>query len=220
MIKPAYQQPIDRETLQQSISIFGKLLKLLHPFMPFITEEIWHILYSEKQSDIMVSEFPKVEKYNENIITRFGNAIDEISAVRTFRKEKNIPQKENIVLLIKTNSTEADTLYDPVIAKLCNISELVYITDKPEGNLYSFVIKSTEFYIPVKLSDEDKVLELKKLQEELEYTQKFLKQVEGKLSNERFVASAPANVVELEYKKKSDAESKIKVIEQKIKELQ
>ncbi|GHU86219.1 valine--tRNA ligase [Bacteroidia bacterium] len=218
MLKPAYGQPIDKKTHTQLLNIFAKLLKLLHPFMPFITEEIWHVLDLSDNTDIIVAPYPQAEKYDENIIMRFNYAKEVIAAIRNVRKEKNIPQKDSIRLFVKKNNNEKnDDLYDNIVLKLCNIETIDdainFENTKPHS---SFIIGSTEFFVPMTESV-DIAEEIKKLEVDLVYYQGFLQQVDKKLSNEKFVSSAPANIVDAEKKKQADAISKIKVIEEKLK---
>jgi len=216
MIKPAYQQPVDPITLEATIAVFDKLMKILHPFMPFITEEIWHIL-NEKNEDesIMISDMPGALPFNEAILAQYDMAEQVIINLRGVRKEKNIPVRDAIELYIRKNNDEVpDTTFDCVIAKLLNISSIIYTNEKIEGAV-SFVVKSTEFFVPLS-GVVDVEAELLKLNEELNYTRGFLASVEKKLSNERFVSSAPEQVVNIERKKQSDAFSKITVLEAQI----
>ena len=219
MIKPAYQQPIDEATYNETIIVFEKLLKLLHPFMPFITEEIWHLIKERKEKEcIIVEPIPQTGPYNSKIISQFEIAEQVVIEIRNIRKQKNIPQKESIDLLIKKNNDEkADLTFDNIVKKLCNLSSIDYVETKPE-NAMTFLFKTTEFYIPFTESV-DIESEIKKLQEELEYNKGFLKSVMSKLQNESFAKNAPAKVIEMEKKKQADAESKIKVIEEKLNEL-
>ncbi|MCX6232507.1 MAG: valine--tRNA ligase [Bacteroidetes bacterium] len=216
MIKPVYQMPIDAVTFEKTIAIFEKLMKILHPFMPFITEEIWHLLRDRNEDEnLMVTEMLKPETFNPLILTKFNTALDVIIAIRTLRKEKNILNKESISLFIRKNNDEKpDTTFDTIVAKLCNIDKIEYVNEKIE-NAQSFIVKTTEFYVPL-LLEINVEEEFAKLKTELEYTFKFLNSVKAKLSNERFVNSAPAQVVDLERKKQSDAEQKIIVIEEQI----
>ena len=216
MIKPAYQQPIDKSTYNETIVIFEKLLKLLHPFMPFITEEIWHLISERVQKDcIMVTLIPVAEKYENKIIEKFEVAEQVVLEIRNIRKQKNILQKESIELLIKKNNNERpDVTYDDIVKKLCNISSINYVEQKPD-NAMTFLFKSTEFYIPF-TETIDVESEIKKLKEELEYNKGFLKSVQAKLQNESFVNNAPPKVIDMEKKKLADAESKIKIIEEKL----
>ncbi|MCX6279848.1 MAG: valine--tRNA ligase [Bacteroidetes bacterium] len=219
MVKPAYQQPIDNYTYNLVIGYFEKILQVLHPFMPFITEEIWHIIGERKEEEsIMLTRQPEPTVFNQKIIEKFSYACDVIMAIRNARKEKNIPQKESIKLFIRKNNNETtDRTYDELIMKLCNISELGYVEKKVDGCL-SFVIGSTEFFIPL-TEILDVAEELKKLEEELAYTTGFLGKVLQKLSNESFVKNAPANVVDSERKKLNDAEARIRVLGEQISRL-
>ena len=220
MIKPAYQKPIDKLTLTQTIQHFENLMKLLHPFMPFITEEIWQLIDVRGESEsIMLSELPEEKQYNQKILDGFEYVQEIITAIRSVRKEKNIPFKEKINLLVKKNfNQKSDDTFDTVVIKLCNIDSLNYVNEKVE-NALSFMVKSTEFYIPLNDSF-DVETEIKKLQDELKYNQGFLIAVQKKLGNEKFVNNAPASVVEIEKKKLDDATGKIKLIEEQIKMLQ
>ncbi|MCL2028051.1 MAG: valine--tRNA ligase [Bacteroidales bacterium] len=216
MIKPVYLQPIDAITHQQTVEIFEKLLQLLHPFMPFITEEIWHI-FGDKQEDIIISNMPKSQGFDKTIIDKFETAQHVITEVRTVRKEKNIPQKEPLTLFVKKNNEPSEILFDSVVQKICNLEKLDYVSEKLE-NAASFIVKSTEFFIP--LNDKiDKDAEKTKLLTELKQAENLLRSTQAKLSNERFVSSAPEQVIALERKKQSDAQQKIEVITQQIKQL-
>ena len=216
MIKPAYLQPIDAITHQQTVEIFEKLLQLLHPFMPFITEEIWHI-FGDKQEDIIISNMPKSQGFDKTIIDKFETAQHVITEVRTVRKEKNIPQKEPLTLFVKKNNEPSEILFDSVVQKICNLEKLDYVSEKLE-NAASFIVKSTEFFIP--LNDKiDKDAEKTKLLTELKQAENLLRSTQAKLSNERFVSSAPEQVIALERKKQNDAQQKIEVITQQIKQL-
>ncbi len=219
MIKPVYQQPIDNATYEATLVIFEKLMKILHPFMPFITEEIWHLLNERAEDDcLMIADMLKTEDSNPLILQQFNNAIDVVMAIRTFRKEKNLLNKESISLYIRKNNEDIpDTTFDTTVAKLCNIDKIEYINEKLEA-AQSFIVKTTEFYVPL-LQEINVEEELTKLASELDYTQKFLNSVKIKLSNERFVNSAPEQVVTLEKKKQSDAEQKIEVLLAQIKKL-
>ena len=216
MIKPAYQKPIDKATFDSTIIFFEELMKILHPFMPFITEEIWHLLKERDEKDyIIVAAMPESKVFDKSLLETFDIEEEVIVAIRNLRKDKGIPNKEPIELFVKkNNSQQADHTFDEVISKLCNITEIKYTEEKIEGAA-SFIVKSTEFYVP--LGDSvDIEAEIAKLKEELRYTKGFLNSVIKKLSNERFVNNAPAAVVEKEKKKQADAESRIKVIEEQL----
>ena len=216
MIKPVYQQPIDRMTYDSVVQFYEILLKILHPFMPFITEEIWQLLNERKEGEsIMISSWPDVERYDSDMISDFITVKIIIMSIRTIRKEKNILNKETIDLYIKINQTQDfNKFFDPIIAKLCNINKIEYVDAKVEGTI-SFIEKSTEFFIPLSETI-DVAKEIKKLEGELKYTKGFLISVTKKLSNEKFVNNASEQVVGMERKKKADAESKIKVIEEQL----
>lgn len=219
MVKPAYQQPIDSHTLEQSIGYFETLIKLLHPFMPFITEEIWHTLAERKEGDdLILAKWPEMNEPDEDLLSRFEFVEEVITQVRTIRKEKNILQKDALRLMIKKNLGEKpDELFDPVLSKLCNIEIIEYVNEKVSGAI-SFVARSTEFFIPL-TETLDIEAEILKLEEEIRYTQGFLASVMKKLNNQGFVNNASAMVVELENKKKLDAEAKIQVISEQIRNL-
>jgi len=216
MIKPAYQQPIDRITYNKTIDFFEKLMQLMHPFMPFISEEIWHLLRDREENDcIMVSNMPEAENFDATKLKQFEFVEEVIIAIRNVRKEKNIPNKDPIELFIKKNyNEEPDTTYDSVAAKLCNIGDMRYVEEKVEGAI-SFIVRSTEFYIPIGQIINVKA-ERTRLEEELKYAKGFLTAVMKKLDNERFVNNAPEAVVEKERQKQADAEAKIKVIENQL----
>lgn len=212
MIKPAYQQPIDKYTYESTLQFFDILLKLLHPFMPFITEELWQHIVSRKDNEsIMIEQLPIVKPIDEALVSGFESVKEVISGVRTIRLQKNIPNKEALELQIVG---EHNTDYDSVITKLANISVINRVTEK-DITAASFLVGTTEYAIPLGNSI-DIEAELKKQEEELKYLQGFLKSVKAKLGNERFVSNAPAQVVENERKKQSDAESKIKSLEESI----
>ena len=212
-IKPDYKKPIDSKTLDNTIGFMENLLKLLHPFMPFLTEEIWHLL-ANRSEDIIVSDWPKTTSIKKNILSNFDYATEIVSAIRTIRKDKQIPNKDSLKLFIKTNEDTSKST-DTLVSRLANLSELLYTSDTIDG-AFSFRVKSNEFFVP--LSDNiDVDAELEKLRSELDYTQGFLKSVMGKLSNERFLNNAPEQVVAMERKKQSDAEAKIAVLQEQIK---
>lgn len=214
MIKPGYQQPIDRKTFESAIEMLENNLKLLHPFMPFLTEEIWqHIADRTPEQALIVSEWPKTTQFDQQLITGFDFAIDVISGIRSIRKDKNIPFRDTIDLKV-VNNEKASAYFDAVIVKLGNVGSLEYISDKVEGAL-SYRVKSNEYFIPITGSI-DLEAEIAKLTEELNYTKGFLKSVQAKLSNEKFVGGAPEKVLEMERKKESDALAKIATIEQSL----
>ncbi len=215
MVKTGLDQPLDRKTYQATILYFEKLMKVLHPFMPFITEEIWHLLAERTANDdIIVARTPVAQVYDKEVLNKFDYASEVILAVRKLRAEKNIPYRNPIELAVKKNRAEADKNFDGIVAKLCNISEISYVDDAVEG-AFGFVARSTEFFVP---ADENVNVEaeLEKLEQELNYTRGFLNGVKKKLSNERFVSGAPAEVVDRERNKLQDAEARILVIEKQL----
>ncbi|PJJ09025.1 valyl-tRNA synthetase [Flavobacterium sp. 1] len=214
MIKPAYQQPIDSVTFAKAIEMLENNLKLLHPFMPFLTEEIWqHIAERTTEEALIVSIWPELKPFDAKLITDFENSIEVISGIRTIRKDKNIPFKDTIELKV-VNNDKASTYFDSVVTKLGNITSLEYVSDKVDGAL-SFRVKSNEYFIPI-TGNIDVEAEIAKLTTELEYTQGFLKSVQNKLSNEKFVNGAPEKVLANERQKETDALAKIATIEQSL----
>ena len=212
MIKPGYQQPIDKTTYQATLGFFDALLRLLHPFMPFITEELWQALEPRKKGEsIMVALMPKATQVDASYIESFGKVKEIVSGVRTIRLQKNIPNKEVLTLEVLGSH---DGAFNAVIAKMCNLSEITKVSEKTAGAA-SFLVGTTEYAVPlgsmINVEEEEA-----KLREELKYQQGFLASVVKKLSNENFVGKAPAKVIEMERKKQSDAESKIKTIEESI----
>lgn len=214
VVKPAYQQPIDRVTFNKVIEMLEANLKLLHPFMPFLTEEIWqHIAERTTEQALIIAEWPKVTGADEKLIADFDFAAEVIAAVRTIRKDKNIPFKDAITLKV-INSENASNAFDVVIAKLVNIDAITYVTEAVNGAL-TFRVKSNEYFVPV-TGAVDLEEEIAKLNQELEYNRGFLKSVQAKLSNEKFVGSAPEKVVAMERQKEADALAKIATIEQSL----
>mgnify|MGYP000081816418 FL=1 len=214
MIKPGYQQPIDRATFEKAIEMLEANLKLLHPFMPFLTEEIWHhIAERTPEQALIVGEWPKAKAFDEKLITDFDFATEVISGIRTIRKDKNIPFKDVMELKV-VNNEKASTYFDSVIQKLGNLTTLEYVADKVDGAL-SYRVKSNEYFIPI-TGNIDVEAEIAKLTEELNYTKGFLRSVQGKLSNEKFVAGAPEQVIANERKKEADALAKIATLEQSL----
>jgi valyl-tRNA synthetase len=214
MIKPAYQQSIDSVTFAKAIEMLENNMKLLHPFMPFLTEEIWQLLAERRPEEaLIVSTWPEIKPFNAQLISDFENTIEVISGIRTIRKDKNIPFKDTIELRV-VNNDKVSTYFDAVVTKLGNITSLEYVSDKVDGAL-SFRVKSNEYFIPIS-GNIDVDAEIAKLTEELNYIKGFLKSVQVKLSNEKFVANAKPEIIENERKKEADALSKIETIEQSL----
>ncbi len=219
MVKPAYQQPIDPITYQATIDFLDKLLKILHPFMPFITEEIFqHIRHEDDSESITIAQQPQAEAYDSQIISDFNFTRQVIIAIRNLRQEKSIPMKEPIDLFVKKNNQQkADITFDGTVRKLCNLDKLEYTEEKPEDAV-SIIMETTELYVPVTQSI-DREQEIATLEEDLLYQKGFLNTVEKKLSNEKFVNNAPDKVVNMERKKQADAVARIKVIEEQLQNL-
>ncbi len=216
IIKPPYGEKIDRTTFEQSINILENILKLLHPFMPFITEEIWQNIKprSENQA-IIISSYPQTGEFDKNLISEFEHIKNIISNIRKIRKEKNIPNKEKLVLYMVENRKLNPELLS-VLYKAANLSAIHY--GNYEDAALSFRVDKNEYFIPIeKLVDPEE--EKKKLQEELTYLEGFLHSVRKKLNNERFVQNAPPQVVEKERKKESDTLEKIKIITKRLEKL-
>lgn len=214
MIKPPYGEPIDEKTYRDVVRLLEDNLRILHPFMPFLTEEIWQTITKREAADaLIVNQWPQQFDYDEKIIVSFNFAAEVISGVRAIRKEKNIAFKDAIELCV-LNNENASQEFDSLISKLGNIASLSYVDAKVEGAL-SFRVKSNEYFIPI-VDAIDVEAEIKKLTEELKYTEGFLKSVQKKLGNERFVSNAPEQVVSAEKKKEADALAKIKTIEESL----
>ena len=212
MIKPAYGTPIDRETYESTIGIFDRLMRILHPFMPFVTEEIWHALAERPEgSSIMVQHMPRSVFYDQRMLDDFEMAREIIAGVRNLRNSKGLSPKEQLELYVKG---QCPAMFNGIICKLGCVSKIESVTEKVEGAL-SFMVGTTECFVPVSLNI-DKDAELKKLNDELKYAEGFLATVMKKLSNEKFVNGAPEKVVAVERQKKADAESKIAALKAQI----
>ena len=217
MVKPAYidgkAQPIDKATYEKTLSFFDSLLKLLHPFMPFITEELWQHIYDRKDGEsLMVQTLDINKEANEEIVKNFEAVKEVIGGIRTIRLQKNIAQKEALSLQVAGESPVAT--FNAVISKLCNLTSIESVENKAEGSA-SFMVGTTEYAVPLgNLINVEE--ELKKLEADLKYNEGFLQSVLKKLSNEKFVSKAPANVIEMERKKQADAESKIASLKESI----
>ncbi|RZS96850.1 valine--tRNA ligase [Cecembia calidifontis] len=212
MIKPAYQQPIDRATYDKTILFFEDILKILHPFMPFLTEELWHQIKERTVSEaLIVAAWPKAKAFDAKPIAEAAQIFEVVSQIRNIRSSKGISPKEAFALTVNTKQPELYSSFESVLRKLANLSELAF--GKKVDNAVSFVVKADECFIPLgEQIDVEK--EKENLLRELEYTKGFLNSVVKKLSNERFVTGAPAAVVENEKKKQADAEAKIKTLEE------
>ncbi len=215
IIKPNYGHPIDKKTYQQTIKQLEKILKLAHPFMPFLSEEIWHLI-KEREEDIIVANWPKNGTCDKILLSEFEQIKEIIAGIRKIRKEQNIPNKEKLDLEIIYHEKQVNNL-DSIIMKMGNLSSIITISEKP-SNAFSFMIKSNEFFIAI----DDKIdvnKELVRLQDELNYNIGFLKSVKQKLNNKQFINNAPEAIVMKERNKLADAESKIKILQNKINSL-
>jgi len=217
MIKPGYEQPIDAKTITVTKFYFGELLKIMQPFTPFVSEELWHLLEQRAEGDdIVIAKWPALQPIQEDILSQFDYMEKVVSQIRTIRKDQNIANKIKLELYIKKNQ-QIDTRFDAVIRKMANLSILEYVNEKiPQSN--SFIVDSNEYFIP--FGDTiDIESEKEKLTADLTYTIGFLESVRKKLTNEKFMAGAPDQVVAGERKKEADALNKIAVLEEKIAEL-
>ena len=229
MVKPAYGTPIDRETYEATVSIFSRLMLILHPFMPFVTEEIWHILQGFGKSDeqaafinanysIMNQHMPTSVFFDQRMLDEFDTAREVIAGVRNIRNTRNLSPKESLdVSYIAKDDRFQVSRFEGIIRKLANVGKMEAVSEKPAGAL-SFMIGTTECFVPMS-QNVDKDAELKKLNEELKYAEGFLASVLKKLSNEKFVNGAPAAVIEKERNKQRDAETKIAALKAQIENL-
>ncbi len=217
MIKPGYQLPIDKQTFEATKTFFEKILKLLHPFMPFLTEELWHdeILAAREETDCcIVAAYPVSQKTDEILLKEMEVIKQIISEIRNIRNSKQISPKEPLPLAIKSNSDLSYNSYLGIINKLANISQVTFTEDKISGAA-SFMAGRDEFYVSLE-GNIDAEAERERITKEIQYLHGFLKAVTGKLSNERFVQNAKPEVVENELKKKADAEAKIAILEESL----
>nr|MBA3707057.1 class I tRNA ligase family protein [Bacteroidota bacterium] len=219
MIKPEFidgkSLPIDTTTYDATIIFFEKILKILHPFMPFITEEIWHLMKERSEKDcIIIASWPIIKTTDNIILKHFEVVMEVITNIRNLRKQKNISPKEQLQVFEKVNQGEIIKKYDGIIMKLCNLSSFEYVNEKVE-NAFSFVLKHAEYYIPL-TQNIDVAAEKERLAKDLDYNKGFLNSVQIKLKNEKFVANAKPELIENEKKKQADAEAKIKAIEEQL----
>jgi valyl-tRNA synthetase len=219
MVKPAYQQPIDRETYTASIAFFEKVLKLLHPFMPFITEELWHEELFGKRSEMeccIVAAYPQVGNQDRNLLKDIDLVKQIVSEIRNIRNTKQISPKDPLQLAIKANSSTDYSSYNSIIQKLANVSSVDIVTEKIAGA--SFLAGNDEFSVPLTESI-DPEAERQRIQKEIDYLQGFLRSVDAKLGNERFMANAKPEIVANEQNKKADAESKLRILQESLQAL-
>ena len=217
MIKPAYGHPIDKQTYEETIVIFDKILKLVYPFTPFISEEIWQLIEKREESSFIVNEkWPENNPVDDNILKQFTTFKDVVSGIRNIRKENNIANKVLLDFNIRINN-EWDNLFNSLIIKLGNIKEIKFVDSSIKG-ANSFVVNNNEFFIPFSKGI-DLDAEMVKVRSELDDKEGFLKSVMKKLDNEKFMANAPQKVVDMELKKKSDAENQIQILKERLIEL-
>jgi valyl-tRNA synthetase len=221
MVKPEFidgqPSPISRKTLEATIGFMEEILKVIHPWMPFISEEIWHLLKERNKKDCLISsKWPEVKKFDKKLLSDFEIASEVVQQMRNIRQQKNISPKEQLELIIKKDKL-FDERFNSVINRLSNLSKLDISENKPE-NSFSFSVKQFEFYVPFSTAI-DTEAEKERLKKELEYNQGFLKSVQSKLANERFVSNAKPEIVENEMKKKADAEAKIRSLREQLNQL-
>ncbi len=217
MIKPVYQQPIDKETYTVTVSFFENILKILHPFMPFITEELWHDeLFGERSERdcCIVAQLPKNGEINTHLLAATESIKQVVTQIRNVRNSKQISPKETLQLAVKPSGSINYTTYGSIISKLGNVTELTTVEDKISGAI-SFMVGTDEFFIPMEETI-DPAVECERLKKEKEYLDGFLRSVNAKLSNERFMSNAKPDIIDNELKKKADAEAKLKIIEENL----
>jgi valyl-tRNA synthetase len=217
IIKPAYQAPIDRKTFEATLDIFEDVMKILHPFMPFVSEEVYHIIKERKDNDfIMQAQLPAIKDINTTLLNEFEFIEEFITAIRSVRNEKNIAQKVALQVYF-TKSEEASIIekYSDIVCKLCNLDTLSSCEEKVEKAIAKMV-RTVEFFVPL-TDNVNKEEEIKKIKADIEYYEGFKNSVIKKLSNENFVSKAPEQVVAMERKKLSDAEQKIETLNEQLK---
>jgi len=215
MVKPAYQQPIDSATYKSTLAFFEKLTLMLHPFMPFITEEVWQALAERKPGEsAMVAQMPKADSKNDKLVADFETVKNIVAGVRSIRLERNIPNKDELSLLVV--SGDHDEEYNAVITKMCKLTKVE--RGAKDASAATFMVGTAEYAVPLgdTINIEEEVC---KMTEEIKYLEGFLNSVMKKLGNEKFVANAKPEVVANERKKKADAESKIKTLRESVEEL-
>ena len=214
-VKPAYGQPIDTKTYRSTILLFEKLMLTLHPFMPFITEEVWQALADRQPGEsIMVTQQPRPEQTNDLLTADFEVVKSIVAGVRSIRLERNIPNKESLTLQVVTG--DHNEAYNPVIMKMCNVDTIVRAPK--DATAASFMVGTTEYAVPLG-NTIDVAEEIQKMEAEIDYLEGFLRSVMKKLGNEKFVANAKSEVVAVERKKRADAESKLALLRENVAKL-
>jgi len=212
MVKPAFGQPVDKEVYVATVGFFDSLLRLLHPFMPFITEEIWQNLAERRPGEsLMVQLMPKVSEIDHNLLKDMAFALDLLTAVRGVRASKNLPQRDALRLLVINRPTGLSDGVMAIVKKLANLSEIEPDAAKPEGPSATFIVDTTEFAIPL-AANIDIDAEKAKIEKEIAYHSDFLRKIEAKLANERFVSKAPAAVIEAERRKQADTKARLETL--------
>jgi valyl-tRNA synthetase len=218
IIKPGYEKPLDKSTHDSTLGFFDTLLRLLHPIMPFITEELWQRMEERAPGEsLVVAAMPRPGNVNKELLADFAVVMEIVSSLRTIRAERNIPRKEPLAVLVRGRGIPGLSFPDEVVVKLANLSSIDETDTKP-GNAVSFMVKTTEFFVPM----EDRIdaeSEITRIEKELEYARGFLSSVMKKLENQRFVNNAPEKVIQSELAKKTDAESRIVSLEERLKSL-
>lgn len=209
MVKPAFGTPVSKEVYDQTVAFFDSLLRLLHPFMPFITEEIWQNLEERRPGEsLMVQMMPEATEVNDALLKEMDFALELLTAIRGVRASKNLPQRDALRLLVINRPSGLSAGVESLVRKLANLSEIVAESTKPEGPLAGFIVDTTEFAIPL-AANIDIDAERAKIEKEIAYHSDFLRKIEAKLANERFVSKAPAQVIEAERRKQADTISRL-----------
>lgn len=219
IIKPEFEKPIDKATFDITIGFFETLLKALHPFMPFITEELWHELNERTEKDcVIISSYPTPKSFEQKILDEAVLSFEIVTEIRNTRNNKNISPKEALSLQVRNGEQTPVKSFWPVIKKLSNLTEITFVSQPLATNSTAFLVRAIEFFIPLE-GKVDTAKERETILKEIEYLKGFLISVDKKLSNEKFVGSAKPQVVEAERKKKTDAETKIKALEESLSRL-
>jgi valyl-tRNA synthetase len=218
MVKPDFQKPIDKYTLSRTVGFFETLMQLAHPFMPFITEEVWHQLHRRGDKEcIIISQWPKAEATNKTILEQGEIVKEVIMKVREIRNQNQIKPREPMKLFIQAANKEQFELFKTVLIKLGVLSEISFV-EKEVANTKSFIVKQDQFYVETG-QVVDASVEKEKLAKELEYTKGFIQSVQSKLNNVRFVQNAKADVLEKEKQKLADGEAKLKLLQESLAKL-
>jgi valyl-tRNA synthetase len=213
IIKPAYQTPIHADTLQDAFQIFDQLMRLLHPYMPFITEEIWQAIdVREAKSSICKASFPTSQKINNELIQQFDTLFEVLTKIREIRNSKQLSPKLALTLEIKTEEIASYEHLKAILSKLANLESIVYV-DQANPEAQTFVVRSDQFFVPLQKDENQDDLK-EESEKELVYLEGFKKSVEAKLANDKFVQNAKPDLVEREKQKLSDTENKIKSLKE------